>query len=633
MNLVKNGKMAVGSFARAGCFAFIMALASMLFASAQANAETRTLRLYAVHTNERIEVTFKKDGRFQQDGLNKLNQFLRDWRRNEPTKMDPRLFDLVWQIYQTVGGRDYIYVICGYRSPSTNSMLRSRSRGVAEKSQHMLGKAMDWYLPGVKLQTLRYTALKFQAGGVGYYPTSGSPFVHTDVGNVRHWPRMSRKELLTVFPDGKTLHIPSDGKPLPGYEQAVAAYESRRRNGSSIQIASASRSSSRGKSLFGMLFGGGADEEEDTGEGSVAVASAAKPSRTVASKPASIAEEADGTAPVATAAKAPQPTEPALPTGDVPTPVAAPHPDAGLAGTPDDNQTLAFNVPVPLRRPDYSPTPAPEEPSTLNALASDKSTAIAALPEPRPQDGASAIRDLIAANSDDNTNSDAGKAQAEMVNALVPVPFEKPKHNDMMLASIVPEQRAAPAPVAQDTASLGQDVIQVPDVDPTPEALLKQATAVKPASQLQTVPGTTGGRVAHPQPAAQQNMQLASATSQASLRQTMLHAKGDPVAMLDSGVITTAKGAKPRRQTVQEQAPKAIQVASDLPDRALSNQQVADVAPHVEPAVIRNALMRTAPTTVYVGGFQHDAPVTANKFTGKAVTFLQIAKFNPTSGT
>ena len=82
--------------------------------------------------------------------------------------------------------------------------------------------------------------MKFQAGGVGYYPTSGSPFIHTDVGNVRHWPRMSRKELLAVFPDGKTMHVPSDGKPLPGYEQAVAAYKSRKRSGSSIQIASAS---------------------------------------------------------------------------------------------------------------------------------------------------------------------------------------------------------------------------------------------------------------------------------------------------------------------------------------------------------------------------------------------------------
>ncbi|MBP0500851.1 DUF882 domain-containing protein, partial [Mycobacterium tuberculosis] len=74
---------------------FLMVFGSMLFASAQASAETRTLKLYFIHTKERAEITFKKNGRYQQDGLNKLNRFLRDWRRNEPTNMDPRLFDLV----------------------------------------------------------------------------------------------------------------------------------------------------------------------------------------------------------------------------------------------------------------------------------------------------------------------------------------------------------------------------------------------------------------------------------------------------------------------------------------------------------------------------------------------------------
>ena len=159
----------------------------------------------------------------------KINIILRDWRRNEPTKMDPRLLDLVWEAYRESGATDYIQVVCGYRSPSTNSMLRSRSRGVAEKSQHMLGKAMDFYIPGVPLKKLRNIGLKMQGGGVGYYPTSGSPFVHMDVGNVRHWPGISRQELVSVFPNGKTLHVPSDGRPLPGYEQALAAYKSRRR--------------------------------------------------------------------------------------------------------------------------------------------------------------------------------------------------------------------------------------------------------------------------------------------------------------------------------------------------------------------------------------------------------------------
>ncbi|ATU93615.1 hypothetical protein BLM14_03025 [Phyllobacterium zundukense] len=626
---------------RASWFAFLMVFAPMLFASAQASAETRTLRLYFIHTKERAEITFKKNGRYQQDGLNKLNKFLRDWRRNEPTKMDPRLFDLVWQIYQNVGGRDYINVVSAYRSPATNSMLRSRSRGVAQKSQHMLGRAMDWYLPGVKLSTLRVAALKFQAGGVGYYPTSGSPFVHTDVGSVRHWPRMSRRELLAVFPDGKTLHVPSDGKPLPGYEQALAAYESRKRSGSSIQIASASSSTGRrGKTLFGVLFGGGADEEEDTGESSVAVASA--PSRSVVKAPPAADDSEEGAAQAPAPAQAtaqPAAIAPGLPTRDAPAPLTAPRPDAPLAGAPEDNQALAFAVPIPLRRPDYTPTPAPE-PSTLNALAEDKSTVIAALPTPRPQDSASAIRDMIAANVD---SSDTAQAQPEMANALVPVPFDKPrnaqKSNDMMVASVVPNQRPV-APAAETAAAAVQDIIQVADEDDlTPEAIIKQSDTVQgsdvaasqPAAEMPTLPGTTGGRVLHAQPGA--NTQMASAEPQPSLRRTMLEAKGDPVAMLDSGVVTTAKGSKPRRQTAQNHSAKAIQVSSDLPDRALSNQQVAEISPDVEPAVLRNETLRMAPTTVYTAGFQQSLPVAdANKFTGKAVTFLQIAKFNPTNG-
>ena len=162
-------------------------------------------------------------------GLRKINQFLRDWRRNEPTKMDPRLLDLVWEAYGSRVRATISSVVCGYRSPATNSMLRSRSRGVAKKSQHMLGKAMDFYIPGVKLKKLRDIGLRMQGGGVGYYPRSGSPFVHMDVGNVRHWPRMSRQELVAVFPNGKTLHVPSDGKPLPGFKQALASYRRARR--------------------------------------------------------------------------------------------------------------------------------------------------------------------------------------------------------------------------------------------------------------------------------------------------------------------------------------------------------------------------------------------------------------------
>jgi hypothetical protein len=128
--------------------------------------------------------------------------------------MDPHLFDLLWEVYQDVGGSQPYNIVSAYRTPATNAYLRSKSSGVAENSQHMLGHAMDVYIPGVPLATLRAAAMRHQVGGVGFYPTSGSPFVHMDTGGVRAWPRMTRAQLERVFPDGKTLHLPVDGKPL-----------------------------------------------------------------------------------------------------------------------------------------------------------------------------------------------------------------------------------------------------------------------------------------------------------------------------------------------------------------------------------------------------------------------------------
>ena len=229
--LTRNSGVRVWHMSRAAVVRiFLLAMMAASFGLAttpDAFAETRSLKLYYLHTKEKAEIVFKRNGRYDQAGLNKLNRFLRDWRRNEPTKMDPRLFDLVWEVYKQVGGRDYINVVSAYRSPATNEMLRRTRGGQAKKSQHMLGKAIDFYIPGVKLSKLRAVAMKMQGGGVGYYPKSGSPFVHLDVAGVRAWPRMSRQELVSLFPDGKTLHLPPDGKPLPGYKTAMAEYKKR----------------------------------------------------------------------------------------------------------------------------------------------------------------------------------------------------------------------------------------------------------------------------------------------------------------------------------------------------------------------------------------------------------------------
>jgi uncharacterized protein YcbK (DUF882 family) len=218
-----------------------IATLAVLLSGMTAEAEDRALKLFFTHTGERTTITFKRDGRFDPRGLAQINRFLRDWRKNEPTRMDPRLLDLVWEVYHRSGARDYIHVVSAYRSPTTNKMLRSRSRssGVAKTSQHMLGKAMDFYIPGVKLQTLRALAMQLQVGGVGYYPRSGSPFVHLDVGRVRAWPRMSRQELASIFPNGRTMHVPADGRPLPGYAQAVANHNKHIQSGSIENAATA----------------------------------------------------------------------------------------------------------------------------------------------------------------------------------------------------------------------------------------------------------------------------------------------------------------------------------------------------------------------------------------------------------
>ena len=190
-------------------------------------AETRELKLYNLHTHERATIIFKRNGVYDRSGLKALNQFLRDWRQDRLIHMDPHLFDLLWQVYKQSGSNDYIQVVCGYRSAPTNAMLRRRSNGVAKNSMHMRGKAMDFNIPDVPLAKLRAIGLRMQIGGVGFYPTSGSPFVHMDTGSVRHWPRMTRQQLVRVFPNGNTLHVPSDGKPLPGYAEAKAAYQTR----------------------------------------------------------------------------------------------------------------------------------------------------------------------------------------------------------------------------------------------------------------------------------------------------------------------------------------------------------------------------------------------------------------------
>jgi uncharacterized protein YcbK (DUF882 family) len=231
---------------------------------ADANGDTRAISIMNVHTNESATVTFKRNGVYDADGIKQLSWLLRDWRRDEPTSMSPRLFDILWEVHQETGSQEPFHAVSGYRSPETNAMLRRSSHLVAEHSQHMLGKAMDSYLPDVPIERMREIAMHLQQGGVGYYPTSGSPFVHIDAGSVRSWPRMTRDQLARLFPDGKTVHLPADGHPFPGYEQAKA--EILAAGGTVAGYTAFAEadpvSSGHHKSLWAALFGG-ADEDED----------------------------------------------------------------------------------------------------------------------------------------------------------------------------------------------------------------------------------------------------------------------------------------------------------------------------------------------------------------------------------
>ena len=181
---------------------------------ANALGETRTLSIFNIHTKETITVTFKRDGKYDQDALTRLNTFMRDWRANKETKMDPVLIDHIWTLHKELGSTVPVHLICGYRTAETNANLRKHGGGQAKKSQHILGKAADITFPDVPVKVLRNSALVWEWGGVGYYPTSGVPFVHVDTGNVRMWPRMPRLELAALFPDGHSKYTPADGKPI-----------------------------------------------------------------------------------------------------------------------------------------------------------------------------------------------------------------------------------------------------------------------------------------------------------------------------------------------------------------------------------------------------------------------------------
>jgi uncharacterized protein YcbK (DUF882 family) len=145
----------------------------------------RSLAFYNLHTGESLRAVYWVDGGYVPDVLNEVNYLLRDYRAGEIKPISTRLLDVLYGMKHRLESDGPFHVISGYRNAKTNALLRKQSKGVAKKSLHMEGKAVDIRLPGCELTTLRRAAMEMQMGGVGYYPKSC--FVHVDVGEVRYW--------------------------------------------------------------------------------------------------------------------------------------------------------------------------------------------------------------------------------------------------------------------------------------------------------------------------------------------------------------------------------------------------------------------------------------------------------------
>ncbi|MDI7860529.1 DUF882 domain-containing protein [Rhizobiaceae bacterium n13] len=573
----------------------------MLASTSEAAAESRSLKLYFIHTGEKAVITYKRNGRYDAKGLQQLNRFLRDWRRNQPTKMDPRLFDLVWEVYRKSGSRDYIHVVSAFRSPQTNNMLRSRSKGVAEKSQHMLGKAMDFYIPDVKLASLRAIGMKMQVGGVGFYPTSGSPFVHMDVGNVRAWPRMNRKELVRLFPDGKTMHLPSDGKPLPGYQQALAEYKRRGGAAAAVEVADVTQPKRRG--LFAALFGGDEDEEPDA-----IAAGAATPA--APSRPAAPATRQDATTPPGVEAGQPVLTASVDPNA---VDINAPVPQV----RPAFKETQAAGMAVALLPPSRNaasdaiqaalPGDQQEIPSEFADL-SDYKIPVPSLLGPRPMNGDAQAEIQTASANIDGMSGDL---------AVAPLPADRPALAEALVASADGEGEVDGDEAA---AALSPSVMA---------ALAQDGSAIR--AQLNAGEASAGAEATAAQP-----VQVAALHVQKPARTVDFGDVFDQPEQSGDGVAAgmPTKGARPKKTDADAATRDPVRGEPKLTQQiisqwALSQARMETMSKAVKAPRFVSHTLRTQPTQVYAAGFTHNAKtVDPARFSGTAVNFMEVRKFD-----
>lgn len=632
-----------------------MMLVFAVLPSQSANAETRKLKLYFLHTGEKAEITFKKNGRYVRGGLKKINHFLRDWRRNEPTKMNPRLLDLIWEVYKETRSRKHIHVISAYRSPATNSLLRKRGRGVAKKSQHTLGNALDFFIPGVSLTKLRNIGLRKGIGGVGFYPKSGSPFVHMDTGRVRHWPRMNRKQLVKVFPRGKTLHVPSDGKPLPGYNIAKANYERNLKGLGKPRIASAEEIEKK-PSILAKLF----SRNDDNDEGAIGATSAPKAVQTKKVTPAKPVPTVETPAPAPAVVEpidTPETVLAALTPNQIPVPITAPRiaivkppePElepvqvvettevASLEPVEEDTQLeeqVAFAIPVPAPRPKVEVETVPVLAIAEPVPTAKPSVEVAAL----SANEISSLREQVYATleNDAQNNVPSNVPFKPATQVAESIPFQPPTQLT---------QSDVPSLIQSASSAIDQQITSVEPIEPELQA---SGGVAIPVTKPHTAPQLVTALLPSEPSANNTNKsivpsQLPETDIAETVEQTVTAAINVPVpqpALRPTNVSPVVQTSKPTPKAVVKTPVKAKAKELTLTEFKTANLEerltgkwalatdasIKDIADIQPPAYGQN-IIRELPTTVLSSGFSQNQIGSATGFSGSSVEFLDFKKF------
>lgn len=172
-----------------GAFAATSIMAAPTFSSAAGfirNAgDIRRIKMYSTRTGEKLDIIYWIEGFYITDALSEVNYFMRDWRQNKEKPIDTRTVDIIAASMRLLETETPFQMLSGYRTSSTNKLLRSRSRNVAKKSLHMVGQAVDVRMQGRSVRQIARAAAACSAGGVGRY--SRSNFVHVDCGIKRIW--------------------------------------------------------------------------------------------------------------------------------------------------------------------------------------------------------------------------------------------------------------------------------------------------------------------------------------------------------------------------------------------------------------------------------------------------------------